>query len=216
MSSAWARAVWPASAVTTCPSQRAVLVSAPAAAARTPAPRSPSPRSAGASTVPAPWVTAASRHRIMPSSPAAPRTALPSTAAAGRPGDGRCRRAGQRAQGQAGAGVVRERRRAQLREDPHHRVRVRRRPCPQRVPAGACRSQDFPGNGGHLRARIPRMASAPSSAQLAPRKPRPVSACERSPPTMAAAPGCRGPRRSSPAWPAEPPAAGRPARPARR
>ncbi len=41
------------------------------------------PISRSASTIPVPWVTAASRYGIRPSCPAAPRTALPSTAMAG-------------------------------------------------------------------------------------------------------------------------------------
>ncbi len=60
-----------------------------------------------------------------------------------RPGQGKHGRARARAAGQARPGAARQRLRAQRREDPHHRLRMRRHPHPQRVLPG-------PGRGQHL------------------------------------------------------------------
>ena len=90
MSLAWARTVCPASAVMTYPASGKYSFSSRSSGANSGTSFVFGPISRSASTRPLPWVTAASRYGMRPSSPAAPRTALPSTAIAGsQPGPAR-------------------------------------------------------------------------------------------------------------------------------
>ena len=71
-----------------------------------------------------------------------------------RGGDGEGRRRGQGAAGQAGARVIGQLPDAQIGEDPHDRVRVRRRESPQCAAAAPQRGQDLRAGGTHPRGDV--------------------------------------------------------------
>src|SRR5258708_3869339 len=83
MKAACARTVCPASMVMTCPARQQYSFSSRSSGANPGTSLVLGPIRCSASTLPVPWAAAASRYGMSPSAPAAPRTALPSTAIAG-------------------------------------------------------------------------------------------------------------------------------------
>ncbi|MHB1431106.1 MAG: hypothetical protein ACYCVZ_03180 [Streptosporangiaceae bacterium] len=83
MKVAWARTVWPASAVMMCPASGTRAFSPRSSGADSGTSLVFGPMRRPAITADSPWAAAASRQGMRPPAPIAPRIALPSTAIAG-------------------------------------------------------------------------------------------------------------------------------------